>query len=100
TIDIAQRPLGRLSLGSLNVDQVAPVLVFNAGLLSRVTDRDVLGLIGYRVMWIDYRAGRLALIPAGPDMQVEDAPAVAASRRTVSRALSPAAVPIRFRLTE
>ena len=103
SIDIAPRPLPRIEIGDLTADQIAPVLVFDAGLLSRVTDRDVLGLIGYRllrdrVVWIDYGTERVALVPAGENVELEDAMAVAASRRTMGNALSPAAIPSRFRM--
>jgi PDZ domain-containing protein/aspartyl protease len=104
TVDIAPQPVPRLAIGSLAMDQIAPALVFDAKLLSRVTDRDVLGLIGYRVLrsaivWLDFVAGRLALIPGGSESDLEDAPAIAESRRLVRGALSSAAIPARFRMT-
>ena len=103
SVEVAQRPLPRLTIGALAMDQVAPVIVFESRLLSRVTERTVLGLIGYRVLrdrivWLDYRAGRLALIPGGPEVELEDAPAIAESRRLLNGTLSAAAIPARFRM--
>lgn len=104
SIDVAQRPLAELSIGDMTLSQVKPVVVFDARLLRSVTDRPVLGLIGFevlrdRALWIDYRTSRAALIPAGPDVELEDAPAIGESRRVLAGALSPRAVPIRFRMT-
>jgi hypothetical protein len=84
---------------------VTPVVVFPGQLLSRVTDRPVLGLIGHRLMkdralWIDYRDHRIALVPSEPSAQLDDASAVGASRRLLGSALSSAATPIRFRMLE
>jgi len=103
-VDFAARTLPRLEVGKLVADQLSPVAVFDAGLLNRVTDHNVLGLIGYRVVrdrivWIDYAARRVVLIPAGVDEQASDALAVAASRRILSGALTSEAVPCRFRMT-
>ena len=105
SIDIAARPLPRLVVGDLTVDQVAPILIFESRLLSRVTDRPVLGLIGYglirdRALWIDYREQQLALVPSGAAADRDDPTAVGASRRLLSGTLSGAAVPVRFRMTE
>jgi hypothetical protein len=103
-VDFAERPLARFEIGNLQADQLSPVAVFDAGIIRRATGREVLGLIGYRVVrdrivWIDYAASRMALIPAGIDVNDSDALAVAESRRIMGGALSPAAVPVRFRLT-
>ncbi|HET9326274.1 MAG TPA: PDZ domain-containing protein [Candidatus Eisenbacteria bacterium] len=103
-VDFATRALPRLEIGKLQADQLSPVAVFDAGLLNRVTDHIVLGLIGYavirdRILWIDYAARRVVLIPAGVDVEQSDALAVAASRRILEAALSTAAVPCRFRMT-
>lgn len=103
-VDFAERTLPRLEMGKLQADQLSPVAVFDAGLLARVTDHAVLGLLGYavvrdRIVWIDYAAQRIVLIPAGVEVVENDALAVAASRRIMGNALSAAAVPCRFRMT-
>ncbi len=103
-VDFAPHTLPRIEIGDLTADQVGPVAVFDAEMLDRVTDRAVLGLVGYRVfrdriLWIDYGSSRLALVPAGADSEMEDPLAVAASRRVLGAALSPAAIPARFQLT-
>jgi PDZ domain len=103
-VDFAERALQRFEIGHLQADQISPVAVFDAGIIRRVTGREVLGLIGYRVirdrvLWIDYSAEQLALIPAGSEVSESDALAVAESRRIVGTALSSAAIPVRFRLT-
>lgn len=58
-IGIAGRPLDRLELGPLQLDQVSPVLVFDADIIRRVSGRPALGIAGQRVfagraLWIDY----------------------------------------------
>ena len=68
-VDLAARPLARLELGSLQMDQVSPVLTVDAGIIRRVTGRPVLGLLGQalfrdRVVLLDYREGTLVLLPA------------------------------------
>jgi hypothetical protein len=103
-VDFASRALPRLEMGKLQADQLSPVAVFDAGLLTRVTDHAVLGLLGYavvrdRIVWSDYAAQRLVLIPGGVDIVESDALAVAASRRILGNALSTTAVPCRFRMT-
>ena len=103
-VDFAARPLSRFEIGNLEADQLAPIAVFDASIIRRATGREVLGLIGYRVVrdrivWIDYAESRMALIPAGMDVNDSDALAVAGSRRIMGSNLSPAAVPVRFRLT-
>jgi hypothetical protein len=102
TPDLASRPLARVTFGSATRDLVAPVLLFDSDILARIAGRPVLGLIGYRlvrdrVLWIDYQAGTLAMIPGGPDLELGDTEAVAASRRLLG-GLSSAAVPVRFRM--
>ncbi|MBI5710431.1 MAG: aspartyl protease family protein [Candidatus Eisenbacteria bacterium] len=68
-VGLAARPVPRFTLGGMQLDQVSPVLTVDAGVIRRVTDRPVLGLIGKsvladRVLWLDYRAGIGALVPA------------------------------------
>ena len=103
-VDFAGTALPRLEIGKLQADQIKPVAVFDAGLLTRVTDHAVLGLLGYavvrdRIVWIDYAAQRVVLIPVGVDEIESDALAIAASRRILGPALSKSAVPCRFRMT-
>jgi hypothetical protein len=103
SIDVAPRALDRFRVGNLSMDQVQPVLLFQAQLLSRVTDRPVLGLIGHglirdRALWIDYQEHVLALIPAGSPDERDDASAIGASRRLLRGTLSSAAVPVRFEM--
>jgi hypothetical protein len=94
-VDLAARPLARLELGGLQVDQVSPVLTVDAGVIRRVTGRPVLGLLGQalfrdRVVVLDYREGTLVILPpeagSGP-------PSPAAGL-----ALSATAVAVPFRL--
>jgi predicted aspartyl protease len=68
TLEYAEQPLARLKLGSLEIDQVSPVLTLDAKMIREVTDRPVGGLIGEHVftdrgLWIDYQAARAAIIP-------------------------------------
>lgn len=94
-VDVAPRPLPRLGLGRLQVDQVSPLLTVDAGIIRRVTGRPVLGLIGQallrdRVAIIDYASGTLVLLPPEVTPGAE-APAL-------RRALSPKSVAVPFRL--
>ncbi len=102
-IGLAARPLPRLVLGKLAWDQVDPMLTFDAGLIRRVTDRPVLGLVGQRPMqdralWIDYGAQQLALVPAGSVADLDVGAAMDSSRRLVAALVSPRAASIPFRL--
>jgi hypothetical protein len=70
-IDFGAFPLQRMELGTLQLDQVSPVLTLDAAMIRQVTDRPVAGLIGQRVfvnraLWIDYRSQVLAIIPVPP----------------------------------
>jgi predicted aspartyl protease len=94
-VGVASRPLRRLQLGGLQMDQVSPVLTVDAGIIRRVTGRPVLGLIGQsvlrgRVVVLDYAAGTLVLLPTDPDST--GAPAA------LRLALSPGAVAVPFHL--
>ena len=67
-VGLVARPVPRFTLGGLQFDQVSPVLTVDGGVIRRVTDRPVLGLIGGsvladRIVWLDYRAGIGALVP-------------------------------------
>lgn len=69
-VDLADHPLPRLTIGAWEIDQLEPVLTVDGEVVRRVSDRPVLGLLGHapladRVIWIDYRAQVLALIPGG-----------------------------------
>jgi hypothetical protein len=72
TLDYADHPLNRLELGTLELDQVSPVLTLHASMIREVTDRPVAGLLGERIfadrgLWIDYRDQRVAFVPVPPD---------------------------------
>ena len=94
-VDLAPRPLARLQLGGLQVDQVSPVLTVDGGVIRRNTGRPVLGLLGQalfrdRVVVLDYSEETLVILPpeAGPTR----------SSPLVRAALSGDAVAIPFRL--
>jgi predicted aspartyl protease len=100
-IRFASRPLPRLTIGGWSRDQIQQVLIFDADVARRVTDRAVLGLLGQqlvadRIAWIDYSERRLALIPATAPR--ESSSDIAESRAALTPALGVDAVPIRFRL--
>ena len=102
-VGLARRPLPRFRLGALAMDQVEPVLTIDASIVRRVTDQPVLGLLGQkpvrdRAVVIDYRAGRLALIPSQPLEPDPAEPAFRYSGRALDAVLSSRAVPIAFRL--
>lgn len=99
-IELTARALPRLTLAGLQMDQVSPVISVDGDVVRRVTDRDVLGLLGQQVLapyivWIDYPASALALLPDG-DTRAGERPS-AASRRAVPM-LSAAAIAVPFRL--
>jgi|GEM_PF-2591408 len=67
-VELASRPLERLSLGARQRDLLSPVLTVDGAIVRAVTDRPVLGLIGqdcfaHEALAIDYAAGRIALVP-------------------------------------
>jgi hypothetical protein len=93
-VDLAARPLARLELGGLQMDQVSPVLTLDAGVIRRVTGRPVLGLLGQalfrdRVVVLDYLEGTIVILPPGSST---------ASPSPAGQALSAAAVAVPFRL--
>ena len=94
-VDLAARPLSRLELGGLQMDQVSPVLTVDADVIRRVTGRPILGLLGQalfrdRVVVLDYLEGALVLLPPEPDP--------AAPSRVAGLALSATAVAVPIRL--
>jgi predicted aspartyl protease len=94
-VDVVSRPLPRLELGSIQIDQVSPVISVDAGVVRRVTGRPVLGLLGQallrdRVVVLDYSCRVLALLPP------EAVPAAEAPG--LHPALSARSVPVPFRL--
>ncbi len=94
-VDLAARPLARLELGGLQMDQVSPVLTVDAGVIRRVTGRPVLGLLGQalfrdRAIVLDYREGTLVILPP------ETAPSPLS--RVADLALSASSVVVPFRL--
>jgi len=109
-VALAARPLARLELGGLQMDQVAPVLTVDAGVIRRVTGRPVLGLLGQalfrdRVVVLDYLEGTLVLLPPEPTAAPPTAapptaapPTAASPSPVASLALSATAVAVPFRL--
>ncbi|MDM7992464.1 MAG: PDZ domain-containing protein [Candidatus Fermentibacter sp.] len=94
-VDLAPRPLARLQLGALQLDQVSPVLTVDAGVIRRVTGQPVLGLLGQavlsgRAIVVDYAARTLVLVPARPDSLV--------GQPGFRSALSPGSVAVPFRM--
>ena len=120
SVDLAEHPLSRLTLGGWGIDHLDPVLTIDGDVVRRVSDRAVLGLLGYaplaeRAVWIDYREQLLALIPAvavagdeprtTPDAAGDPAPERAARAASLERSrallgvvLSRRAVAVPFRL--
>jgi hypothetical protein len=99
-VALAARPLARLELGGLQMDQVSPVLTVDAGVIRRVTGRPVLGLLGQtlfrdRVVVLDYLEGTLVLLPPEPTPAT---PSSDLSSQVASLALSAAAVAVPFHL--
>jgi hypothetical protein len=119
-LTFAPRPLRRLRIGDLTEDIVAPVLSVRTEVIKRVTDRDVLGLLGQAplgsfALWIDYQRDSLALIPVPRDGLSAEPPrftsavdmaagaasfvtARIASRRALGAAVTSLAVPLPFLL--
>jgi predicted aspartyl protease len=112
-VDLAERPLTRLAIGGLEVDQVSPVLVIEGEVIRRVTDRPVLGLLGQRplsdrAVWIDFDSSRVALIPVDNEVAHDEgghavtggdaAARISASRRDLSTVLVDGDHAIPFRL--
>ena len=111
TIEYTKRPVRRLELGSLQMDQVTPVITLDHEVIRRVTDRDALGVIGQRpfigrCVWIDYAEDRVVIFPAarprkGPRSnltQEPDTSQLRASRDSFRGLMSGAAVAIPFEL--
>lgn len=91
-VGLALRPLRRLEIGTRQHDLVSPVMTVDAGVVRRVTDRAVLGLLGQslfqdQALWMDFRESRLALIPLPPRTPSSSA---AASRVKSRRRADPA----------
>lgn len=100
SIDLAQRPLPRFRMGTLDRNQVGPALTFDASMVRDITDRPVLGLVGQQVyhdrtLWIDYQQELIALVPAAAG---DSADPVRQSRATLSATLSSRAIGLPFRL--
>jgi hypothetical protein len=86
---------------------VEPLLVIDSEVIRRVTDKEVLGLLGQqplsdRALWIDYHAGTAALIPvpapiAPGDEEPDDAP-TDRSRAALASTLSTRAMPVPMRM--
>jgi predicted aspartyl protease len=104
TVGVAARPLARLELGGRQIDAISPVLLVDAEIIRRVTDRPVLGLIGQgllarQIVQIDYRRETVTLIPA-PDRSAAPtgASAIARSRAALRSELRSKARAIPFEL--
>ena len=107
-VGLADRPLKRLTLGSLKIDQVSPMLVLDVRPVRQVTDRSVLGLAGTQVLtdraaWIDYRSRRLVVLPSPSADRTDSMPAgtgppdrVARSRAVLGDLLQSSAIPLAF----
>ena len=98
-IALAERPLKRFGLGSLQIDLVTPLLTIDAGIVRRFTDRPVLGLLGQRpftgrALIVDYRAEQLTILPV-PQMRERS---LDASRQALAGHLSDSARAIPFEL--
>jgi len=102
-VGLALRPLARFALGRWTMDQVAPLLTVGMESLRNATDRTVLGLLGHRplrdrVVWIDYSARLLALVPAARTQSDDRDSIREASRSTLAGVLSGRAIPVPFHL--
>ena len=100
-VGLALRPLARFVLGSLERDQVSPLLTFDARMVRDITDQPVLGLVGEqiygdRALWIDYQNEVLALIPSAAPGATQDP--IAHSRATLAGVLGPSAMGTPFRI--
>ena len=103
-IGTAHFPVDRLELGSAQIDQVAPVITFDANVIRQVSDRNVLGLLGQRIfanqaILIDYRKKELALFSVDTlaESRAANVGPIEASRRALEGALGKSAKPVRFR---
>ncbi len=99
-IDLAERPVPRFRMGSLDRNQVEPALTFDASMVRDITDRPVLGLVGQQVyrdraLWIDYQQELIALVPAVPTDTVN---AMRQSLAALADLLSSRAVGLPFQL--
>ena len=97
-VALAPRPLPRLQLGALQLDQVQPVMTVDIGVVRRVTGRPVLGLLGQsiltgRILVIDYREKTLVILASGSSRAARRVPPP-----SLAAALSPRAVAVPFRL--
>lgn len=106
-VGFATRPLARMRLGELELDQVSPVLTVDAGVVQRATGRRVLGLLGQaaftrRVVVLDYSEGTIVLMPPVLDEESgrrgRGTGAAAAPPPDLQEALSRQAVGVPFRL--
>jgi len=99
-IDLAQRPVPRFRMGTLDRNQVEPALTFDASMVRDITDRPVLGLVGQQVyrdraLWIDYQQELIALVPAPPSDTID---AFRQSRAMLVDVLSGNAIGLPFQL--
>ncbi len=113
-IAFSERPVSRLVLGDLELDQVQPVLLFDGDIVRQVTDRQVLGLIGHQVlagMALRFRFPQheIEIIPVdggpgsasaegGPQSKEERERAISNSRSALEGRLTADAKPVTFML--
>lgn len=115
-IGTTRLPVDRLDLGSAQIDHVAPVITLDATVVRQVSDREILGLIGQRViadqaLVLDYRMKKLGLVPIdtlGENAAHAESSAtrgtgagadpIKSSRLALEGAISAHAKPIRFRI--
>jgi hypothetical protein len=121
SIGMASHPLGRLQIGSMQFDQVQPILTIDGKVVRQVAERPVLGLLGAQLMRnlavvVDYRAGRATFLAvpraatgdtAGADSSgtrtsaasdTTDEARIKRSRLALASALGAPAQPLPFRL--
>lgn len=118
-IELTDRPLSRLVIGTLQIDQLSPVVSVDLEAIRRATGRAVLGLLGQhvfsgRALWVDYQRQELIVIPAPTASTVPDSArpverdspssgqpgprSIEASRAIFGDLLSPYAAALPFRL--
>jgi hypothetical protein len=105
-VSVTRRPLRRFTVGDLQIDQLSPILTFEATIVRRITDRQVLGLFGQsplvgRAVWIDYRDALLAIVPMPQEPGARarsPEQAVPAAQAAAERFVSARALAIPFRL--
>jgi len=104
-ISVSDSPLPRLELGTLQLDQVSPVLLVDARIVKQISDRDALGLMGARVLHgravvLDFQRNEMTLVPVPSRSGVEaetESERIRSSSGTLG-ALCAGATPVPFRV--